>query len=198
MVCPNCGSDTENSRFCPECGADMSKRASLKPEPKKVKKPLFKRWWFWVVAIVLVAGIAGGSQRENNDVRSQGQVFQGPENNAVSQDPQSTQEPESPSVPQEYLNALAKAQSYSDSMHMSKKGLFDQLTSEYGENFPPEAAQYAIDNVQADFNQNALEKAKVYYYNMNMSKQAVWDQLTSAYGEQFTHEQADYAIANLD
>ena len=80
---------------------------------------------------------------------------------------------------------------------MSKKGLFDQLTSEYGEGFPPEAAQYAIDNVQADFNQNALEKAKSYYYNMNMSKQAVWDQLTSAYGEQFTHDQADYAIANL-
>ena len=198
MICPNCGSDTGNSRFCPECGADMSKRSSLKQEPKKVKKPIFKRWWFWLIAIIVVAGIAGGSQSGNDTPTHQGSVFQGPENNTVGQEPEATQEPEAPSVPQEYLNALAKAQFYSDNMHMSKKGLFDQLTSEYGEGFPPEAAQYAVDNVQADFNQNALEKAKTYYYNMNMSKQAVWDQLTSAYGEQFTHDQADYAIANLE
>jgi hypothetical protein len=40
-------------------------------------------------------------------------------------------------------------------MHMSKQGIYDQLTSEYGEDFSADAAQYAIDNVQADWKQNA-------------------------------------------
>ena len=62
---------------------------------------------------------------------------------------------------------------------MSKQGLYDQLTSEYGEAFPADAAQYAIDNLQADYKANALEKAKTYYYDMNMSKSGVYDQLIS-------------------
>ena len=66
------------------------------------------------------------------------------------------------SVSAEYRNELAKAQQYSDMMHMSKQGIYDQLTSEYGEKFPADAAQYAIDNVEADWNANALEKAKLY------------------------------------
>ena len=98
---------------------------------------------------------------------------------------------------QEYKNALAKAKTYSDSMHMSKQGIYDQLTSQYGENFAPDAAQYAIDNLQADYNANALAKAKTYYTSMNMSKQAVYDQLVSQYGEKFTPEEAQYAVDNL-
>lgn len=101
------------------------------------------------------------------------------------------------SVSAEYRNALAKAQQYSDMMHMSKQGIYDQLTSEYGEKFPADAAQYAIDNVEADWNANALEKAKLYQDQGSMSKSAIHDQLTSQYGEQFTESEADYAIANL-
>ena len=82
-------------------------------------------------------------------------------------------------------------------MHMSKTGIYDQLTSEYGEGFPADAAQYAIDYVNADWYKNALEKAKVYQDSMAMSKNAIYDQLTSEYGEQFTESQAQYAIDNL-
>ena len=81
---------------------------------------------------------------------------------------------------------------------MSKAGIYDQLVSEYGEQFTAEEAQYAIDNIEADWNQNALEKAKSYQETMNMSPEAIRDQLTSEYGEQFTQEEADYAIANLN
>jgi hypothetical protein len=83
-------------------------------------------------------------------------------------------------------------------MHMSKQGIYDQLTSEYGEDFSADAAQYAIDNVQADWNQNALEKARIYQDDMAMSPNAIHDQLTSEYGEQFTQSEADYAIDNLN
>lgn len=101
-------------------------------------------------------------------------------------------------VPQEYQNALKKAEQYSDVMHMSKQGIYDQLTSEYGEGFPAEAAQYAVDNLDADYKANALEKAKSYYIDMSMSKDAVYDQLVSEYGEQFTAEEAQYAVDNLE
>ena len=107
-------------------------------------------------------------------------------------------EPEAPAVPVEYLSALAKAATYSELMNMSKAGIYDQLTSEYGEQFSAEAGQYAIDTFQGDWNANALAKAKTYQETMNMSPAAIRDQLTSEYGEKFTAEEADYAIQNLN
>ena len=98
----------------------------------------------------------------------------------------------------EFKNALKKAENYSETMHMSKQGIFKQLISEYGEQFPKDAAQYAIDNMEADWNYNALKKAEDYSETMNMSKNAIYDQLISDYGEKFTKEEAQYAIDNLD
>lgn len=100
---------------------------------------------------------------------------------------------------QEYRNALTKGLQYANQLHMSKKAIYDQLTSSYGEGFPADAAQYAVDHMtDVDWNANALAKAEEYYYKMSMSKSAVYDQLTSSYGEQFTASQAQYAIDNLD
>ena len=64
-------------------------------------------------------------------------------------------------------------------MHMSKQGIYDQLTSDYGGQFSDEAAQYAVDHVQADWNANALVAAKNYQKTMAMSQEAIRDQLTS-------------------
>lgn len=97
----------------------------------------------------------------------------------------------------EYKNALKKAESYSEIMNMSKQAIYDQLTSEYGEQFPADAAQYAIDNIEADWKANALAKAKSYSENLHMSKSAIYDQLISKYGEKFTKEEAQYAIDHL-
>ena len=105
---------------------------------------------------------------------------------------------EDTSFPKEYRNALRSAKTYSDMMHMSKQGIYDQLTSEYGERFDAEAAQYAIDNLKGDYLEAALKSAKNYQETMNMSKDAIYDQLTSKYGEKFTAEEAQYAIDNLD
>ena len=105
---------------------------------------------------------------------------------------------EDTSVPKEYRNALRSAKTYSDMMHMSKQGIYDQLTSEYGEKFTPEEAQYAIDNIKGDYLETALKSAKNYQETMSMSKDAIYDQLTSEYGEKFTAEEAQYAIDNLD
>nr|WP_281175942.1 Ltp family lipoprotein [Domibacillus tundrae] len=95
-------------------------------------------------------------------------------------------------------NALKKAESYSETMNMSKQGIYEQLTSENGEKFTADEAQYAIDTLKANFNENALAKAKDYQTSMSMSPEAIRDQLVSEYGEKFTQEEADYAINNLD
>ena len=100
-------------------------------------------------------------------------------------------------VPKEYTSALKSAESYSKLMHMSKQALYDQLTSEYADKFSPEAAQYAIDHVNADWNYNALKSAESYSEMMHMSKAAIYDQLVSEYGGKFEADEAQYAIDNI-
>lgn len=105
--------------------------------------------------------------------------------------------PEDADVPTEYRSALRKAENYSDMLHMSKAGIYDQLVSEYGEKFSVDAAQYAVDNIDADWKNNALKKAEDYSETMYMSKAGIFDQLISEYGEKFTADEAQYAVDNI-
>ncbi|WP_125712550.1 Ltp family lipoprotein [Companilactobacillus kedongensis] len=121
--------------------------------------------------------------------------------NASSTETDPPQEPEKaaePEVPADYQSALNKANEYSEMMHMSKNGIYDQLTSVDGEQFSAPAAQYAMDNIQADWNNNALQMAKQYQETMSMSPEEIRDQLSSTDGEKFTPEEADYAIQHLN
>ena len=95
-------------------------------------------------------------------------------------------------------NALKTAEIYSETLYMSKKRLYLQLTSEYGEGFTAEEAQYAIDHLEVDWKINALKTAKNYQEVMNMSKKRIYQQLVSEYGEGFTAEEAQYAIDHLE
>lgn len=102
-------------------------------------------------------------------------------------------------VPAEDKSALSKAEDYANTMDMSKQGVYEQLTSDAGEQFSASAAQYAIDHLtDVDWNENALKKAKDYQDNMSMSPAEIHDQLTSSAGEQFTQAEADYAIQHLN
>ena len=65
-------------------------------------------------------------------------------------------------APREHKLALQKAEQYASTTQMSKSGIYDQLTSEYGEKFPADAAQFAIDNIVFDWKANALAKAEQY------------------------------------
>ena len=110
-----------------------------------------------VVVIILIIGFASGnnnsSKTNNNNNNS---------NNNQEENINISKEDDDEDIPMEYKNALKQAESYSEMMHMSKQGIYDQLVSEYGGQFPAEAAQYAIDNIDADWNANALAKAKDY------------------------------------
>lgn len=268
MNCKQCGSQFEG-KFCPNCGAPAAAE-STETNPvtatpiagQKVKKPFYKKWWFWVIVGILAIGLIGslGSNDDTPvDANIDSPVIQDDEQPATTTKAESkavvtvadfslmskdeieawasenqvnckfsedysdtvtegavisqnkaadstVKEGETikiviskgkkPSI--EYQNALKKAESYSTLMHMSKKAIYDQLTSEYGEQFPADAAQYAIEHLDADYKANALEKAKTYQQYMSMSKNAIYDQLISEYGEKFTAEEAQYAIDHLD
>ncbi|WP_222838578.1 Ltp family lipoprotein [Olsenella uli] len=52
---------------------------------------------------------------------------------AASSEAAASTEAATPDVPAEYTSALKKAHTYSDTMHMSKQGIYDQLVSQNGE-----------------------------------------------------------------
>ena len=188
--CKSCAKEIATSaKSCPGCGA-------------KNKKPIYKRVWFWIIAIIIVIGATGGSDTDNSkeinsgNIESEQEVSQNNSENTTAENKSENKVEDN--IPTEYKSALRKAKLYADTMNMSKAGLYDQLTSEYGEKFTVEAAQYAIDNITVDWKENALKKAKLYQETMSMSPAAIYDQLTSEYGEKFTAEEAQYAIDNLN
>ena len=188
--CKSCAKEIATSaKSCPGCGA-------------KNKKPIYKRVWFWVIAIIIVIGATGGSGTDDSkeinsgNIESEQEVSQNNSENTTTENKSENKVEDN--IPTEYKSALRKAKLYADTMNMSKTGIYDQLTSEYGEKFTVEAAQYAIDNITVDWKENALKKAKSYQETMSMSPAAIYDQLTSEYGEKFTAEEAQYAIDNLN
>ncbi|MDR1463771.1 MAG: zinc ribbon domain-containing protein [Oscillospiraceae bacterium] len=62
--CENCGATlTPNAKFCISCGHATSQELVIQqsgppiPSPNQ-KKPLYKRWWFWLIAFAVVGLIA--------------------------------------------------------------------------------------------------------------------------------------------
>jgi hypothetical protein len=59
MPCPTCGEEiAKHAKVCPKCGA-------------KIKKPWYKKWWVWVIAVVVVGGIAGSGKGEDDKTTPQ-------------------------------------------------------------------------------------------------------------------------------
>ena len=93
------------------------------------------------------SGLSGGTQDDAAQIGTVGDSEEG------SGDTGSGAE----NVSREYKNALRSAESYLKYSDFSKAKLYDQLTSEYGSKYPADAAQYAIDNVKADWKAEALD-----------------------------------------
>ena len=249
MFCNKCGKQIdEDAKFCNYCGVVINnQQPNIKlnvdnnQNPIKTKNKIYKKWWFWLLAVVITLSILYNtintemlkdnleeykklevtvidlSTMSKEDIQNwfdnnqiNGSIVEEYSNSVqkgkfVSQSVKANtiihkgdrinviyslgKEPS-----KEEKNALKKAQSYSKTMHMSKKAIFNQLTSSV-EGFSKESAQYAIDNIDADWNKNALEKAKSYQETMSMSKKAIYNQLTSEV-EAFTESEAQYAIDN--
>lgn len=193
---------SNETKKCKHCQTDIPKKASVCPNCRKKQGGILK-WIIIIVIALLVIGSLGNNDNDDKNTSNPTVPSSAQESVNVADNKSSVAEPsqassEDDNIPPEYRSALNKANQYSDMMHMSKAAIYDQLTSEYGEKFTAEAAQYAIDNMVADWKENALIKAKDYSDSMHMSKAGVYDQLISEYGEQFTEEEAQYAIDNVE
>ncbi|MEP7047375.1 MAG: Ltp family lipoprotein [Ilumatobacteraceae bacterium] len=94
-------------------------------------------------------------------------------------------------------NAVRTAQNYLDFSAFSRQGLIDQLSSEYGSQFPIEDATFAVDSLNVDWNAQAAKQAQDYLDFSGFSCQSLIDQLSSQYGSQFTIEQATYGASQV-
>ena len=77
MICKHCGTEFQG-KFCPECGTKAEPETPMLPEvetseqkseqkpmekPVKKKKPIYRRWWFWVIVILLVLSRGCGGKK---------------------------------------------------------------------------------------------------------------------------------------
>lgn len=190
IKCPHCKEDIQfGAKKCKHCGSDLRNWF--------VKNKIITTILI-LIGIGVIGNIIGFNQTKNNYNNSS--TFNNTQENQSITDVKNETENESKvsTIPAEYESALNKANSYANTMYMSKKGVYNQLVSEYGEKFSSNAAKYAIDNIKVDWNLNALAKAKNYQQTMSMSPSKIHDQLTSEYGEKFTKSEADYAIKHLN
>lgn len=70
MVCRQCGRENpDGTKFCPACGAAQQVVISPEIPEKKVnpKKPIYKKWWFWVIIAVIVIGALGSNKNVSKE-----------------------------------------------------------------------------------------------------------------------------------
>jgi len=111
--CSMCGAELqEGTNFCPICGASIT--GQILPESNLVvtpqneftersrgtrKKPIFRRWWFWVLVLVLIGSAVSrqGSQRSQTTTSEQNvgaSVTTPSQTGSSEQDPESTPDKE--------------------------------------------------------------------------------------------------------
>ncbi|HFG6964438.1 Ltp family lipoprotein [Acinetobacter baumannii] len=90
------------------------------------------------------------------------------------------------------FNAIRTANSYLEYQAFSRKGLINQLSSDYGEGYSVEDATVAVDSLDVDWKEQAAKAAAQYLEQQGFSCKGLINQLASDYGEKFTLEQAKY------
>jgi len=89
-------------------------------------------------------------------------------------------------------NAVRSANQYLSVQGFSRKGLIDQLSSEYGDGYSVADATVAVDSLNTDWNKEALKSAKQYLSIQGFSCNGLIEQLSSDYGDKYTKNQAAY------
>lgn len=142
------------------------------------------------VGLIVVLGLIGSCSDEEVVNETQDKTKTTQEEQTTTKEVEKEEPKEEVST--EFENALNKAEIYAETMNMSKDAVKKQLVFE---KFESDAIEYAMENLEADWNENALASAKMYIDTLSMSKASIPEQLQF---EGFTDEQIDYAMENLE
>lgn len=153
----------------------------------------------WIVAIaVSIATFAGAASSISESIESSAPIAASPapvvtEEAAVAEPAETTAPaqsaapaPATPDLTMGQRNAVAKAKDYLSLTAFSRSGLVKQLEFE---GFATADAEFAVDNIAADWNVQAEKKAKEYLDLTSFSRDSLVQQLTF---EGFTQEQAEH------
>ena len=94
----------------------------------------------------------------------------------------------------DYNAAVAKAEQEMQAHHRSKERLAAWLTTHDGGNFSEEAARYAADTVDVDWEARAVAIAANYINILEMTPEAAFGQMTAEAGDRIDQDMARRAI----
>jgi len=194
MVCKKCGQQIDdNVAFCVHCGAKVKGNTSATD-----KKPLYKKWWFWLIVVLVALYIIGSTAEQtpsketmpNTPAQSATIAVGATEgtNKVPAKETEATVVEDKATLGEK--NALRKAKQYLKYSAFSYEGLVHQLEFE---GYTNAEAIYGTNNCGANWNEQALKKAKNYLEYSAFSYAGLIHQLEF---EQFTTEQATYGADN--
>lgn len=122
--CKLCGAELpEGTRFCPDCGAVTAMQSGTVRNVQSVlpdgldtqrqparRKPVYKRWWFWILILVVISSAVGrrGLQKDPTEKQGQGESTvittpETPDNIPAIPETPSDPEPTSPSAAEDEI-----------------------------------------------------------------------------------------------
>lgn len=153
-----------------------------------------------VLVVLLLFGCMGGGSSDDNDTTADSTTSDevATEETAEEETEEATPVDEFDSWTSEQQHAYKAGLNYLDFKGFSKQGLIDQLSSEYGDGYPVDVAEFAVNKIEergeVDWVEQAKRSAQDYLDFSDFSKQGLIDQLSSEYGDKYTVEQATEAV----
>lgn len=172
------------------------------PEPKKnwfARHKILTGVGGVVVLIAVISGVSGTDEETPVGSSETPVATDTPSPDAKTETPSPAPSPTKtePTYTVEQENAIEAAQNYVDFGPFSKKGLIDQLSSNYGDGYPKPVAKFAVKHIDVNWEAEAVEAAENYLEFGSFSRSSLIDQLSSSYGDQFTKAQAEYAASKV-
>lgn len=103
----------------------------------------------------------------------------------------------SPHLSGPQYNAVRSAKQYLSMTGFSRKGLIQQLSSDYGEGYSISNATAAVNSLDVDWNEQAVRSARQYLEMTGFSCKGLIDQLSSSSGDGYTVSQATYGAQQV-
>lgn len=180
------------------------------------KKPLYKKWWAWLIAILIIGGIGSALDNDSEDnaltststTAASAEATESPASNLATAADKATEattageevvqqadeEASNNGQPETTLgqsNAIKKARDYLKFMPFSRSGLVKQLEFE---GFSTDEATYGVDNITVNWNEQAAKKAQEYLDLMAFSREELITQLVF---EGFSQTEAEYGATSV-